>query len=78
MSVKRSSFAPSPRLVDAAMDGYVSWREASAAVEVMYQAWRRAGAGDRVAAFERYCMALDGEERAAEDYRRLVELVSAA
>jgi hypothetical protein len=74
----RSSFAPSRQLVDAVMDGYVSWREASAGVAQTYQAWGRAGADERAAAFDRYRMALDREERAAEDYRRLVEMVQAA
>jgi hypothetical protein len=75
MSVKRSPFAPSRQLVDAVMDGYVSWREASVEVASAYQAWERAARDHRAEAFDRYRVALDREERAADDYRRLVELV---
>jgi hypothetical protein len=78
MSVKRSPFAPSRQLVDAVMDGYISWREASAAVTSAYQAWRRADPADRAQAFHEYDAALDREERAADEYRRLVELVHPA
>jgi hypothetical protein len=77
MSVKRSPFAPSRQLVDAVMDGYVSWREANAASVSAYQVWKRAPADDRTGAFYRYRIELDNEERAANEYRRLVELVRA-
>jgi hypothetical protein len=77
MSVKRSPFAPSRQLVDAVMDGYVGWREASAAAATAYRAWKRAPADERAEAYDRYRFALDNEERAADDYRRLVELVQA-
>jgi hypothetical protein len=78
MSVKRSPFAPSRRLVDAVMDGYVGWREANAAADTAYQAWKGASADERAGAFCRYRLALEREERAADDYRHLVELVQAA
>jgi hypothetical protein len=78
MNVKRSPFASSRQLVDAVMDGYISWREASAAASRSYQAWRRAEGAGRARAFEDYRVALDREERAADEYRRLVELVQAA
>jgi hypothetical protein len=77
MSIKRSPFAPSRQLVDDVMDGYVSWREANAAAATAYQAWKGAPALERTGAFYRYRMALDDEERAANEYRRLVELVRA-
>jgi hypothetical protein len=75
MNVKRSPVAPSRQLVDAVMDCYVSWREASAAVATAYHAWDRAAPDQRAVAFHGYRIALDREERAADDYRRLVELV---
>jgi hypothetical protein len=73
----RSSFAPSRQLVDAVMDRYVSWREATAAATKAYVAWNQATSGELPGAFYRYRLALDREERAADDYRRLVELVQA-
>jgi len=79
MNRKRSSTAsPMTDLIDAVMDGYVTWREESAAVEAAYHAWRGAPAGRRTGAFHDYFAALDREEQAASDYRRLVELAEAA
>ena len=60
------------------MDGYVSWREASAAATKAYHAWNQATSGELPGAFYRYRLALDREERAADEYRRLVEMVRAA
>ena len=79
MSRKRSSTTtPISDLIDAVMDGYVAWREESAAVEAAYHTWRRASAAQRTVAFEDYFAALDREEEAASEYRRLVELAKAA
>jgi hypothetical protein len=78
MNVRRSPSAPSRQLVDAVMDGYISWREASAAVASAYQAWQRADPAGEAQAFCLYHDALDREERAADEYRRLVELVQPA
>jgi hypothetical protein len=79
MSRKRSSTAsPISELIDAVMDGYVNWREESAAVEVAYHTWRAASPDRRTVAFEDYFAALDREERAASEYRRLIELAEAA
>ena len=69
---------PMSDLIDAVMDGYVTWREKSAAVEAAYHTWRRAPANHRAIAFEHYFAALDREEDAASEYRRLVELAEAA
>jgi hypothetical protein len=65
-------------LIDAVMDGYVSWREESAAVEAAYRNWRRAAPDEEAIAFDDYTTALDREEHAASEYRRLVELAEAA
>ncbi|HUA71479.1 MAG TPA: hypothetical protein VMA96_10365 [Solirubrobacteraceae bacterium] len=77
---RKRSFTASPisDLIDAVMDGYVTWREESAAVEAAYRTWRRASSDRRTVAFEDYFAALDREERAASEYRRLVELAEAA
>jgi hypothetical protein len=60
------------------MDGYVTWREESAAVESAYRCWRGAAPDARTAAFDDYFAALDREEHAASEYRRLVELAEVA
>lgn len=65
-------------LIDAVMDGYVSWREESAAVESAYRNWRQAAPNDEAILFDDYIAALDREEHAASEYRRLVELAEAA
>jgi hypothetical protein len=79
MSRKRSStVSPISDLIDAVMDGYVSWREESAAVEEAYRTWRGAPPAQRSIAFEDYFAALDREEQAASKYRRLIELAEAA
>lgn len=79
MNRRRSSTAsPISDLIDAVMDGYVTWREESAAVEAAYRTWRGAPPAQRIVAFEDYFAALDREEHAASEYRRLVELAEAA
>ena len=65
-------------LIDAVMDGYVSWREESAAVESAYRNWRQAAPNEEAILFDDYIAALDREEHAASEYRRLVELAEAA
>ena len=78
MNRKQSStVVPMSDLIDAVMDRYVTWREESVAVEAAYRTWRRASAGQRTVAFEDYFAALDREEEAASEYRRLVELAEA-
>jgi hypothetical protein len=79
MNLKRSPTAsPISDLIDAVMDGYITWREESAAVEAAYQTWRRAPADRRTVAFDDYFAALDREELAASEYRRLIEVAEAA
>jgi len=79
MSLKRAAaLKPMSALIDAVMDGYVAWREASAAVEAAYHRWRLAPLEERQVAFDHYFAALDREEDAASEYRRLVELAEAA
>ena len=74
----KSTVAPMSQLIDEVMDGYVTWREESAAVESAYHSWRSAGRDEEAVAFDDYFAALDREERAASEYRRLVELAEAA
>jgi hypothetical protein len=64
------------QLIDAVMDGYVGWREASAAANSAYQGWREAVGAQRAEAFELYQLALDDEERAAVEYARLIARAS--
>ncbi|HUA44938.1 MAG TPA: hypothetical protein VMA77_06915 [Solirubrobacteraceae bacterium] len=79
MNLKRSPAAsPVSTLVDAVMDGYVDWREESAAVELAYRRWAQAPSSDREVAFDVYRAALDREESAAREYRRLIEHAEAA
>ena len=73
MKLKRSPIeSPSSILIDAVMDGYVAWREESAAVEATYRNWQAARRQEEALAFIAYCAALDREEHAAEHYRRLI------
>jgi hypothetical protein len=60
------------------MDGYVNWREATAAATSAYQAWRQAEDAEKAAAFDLYRLALDCEERAAVEYQRLIERAQTA
>jgi hypothetical protein len=60
------------KLIDAVMDGYVTWREESMAVHATYREWVRAPLAWRGLAFDDYCQALDREERAASEYQRLL------
>jgi hypothetical protein len=78
MKLNRSATAsPSPELIDAVMERYVTWREQSAAVEAAYRRWSHAAAEDRNLCFDDYAAALDQEELAADDYRRLIEQAGA-
>ena len=78
MNVKRSSGAATHRkqLLDDVMDGYVTWREESRTVAASYHSWVCAARDERGLAFDVYFAALDREEQAAADYRRLVEQVT--
>jgi hypothetical protein len=58
--------------VDAAMDAYVDWREACAAVRDAYRDWDIAVREDAGFAFMAYLATLDREERAARRYGRLI------
>jgi hypothetical protein len=74
MRLKRSVLdASSSSVIDAMMDRYVSWREECAAVEKAYADWLGARSEDRALAFAAYSAALDREEYAAGEYRRLIE-----
>ena len=78
MKLKRASRAEAQRrLVDAVIDGYVTWREQSLALDGAYRRWKHAARGERTIAFDEYVWALDREEQAASEYRRRVEDVGA-
>jgi hypothetical protein len=78
MKLNRSATAsPSNELIDAVMERYVTWREQSVAVEAAYRRWSFAPTEDRELAYDDYAASLDREERAADEYRRLVEQASA-
>jgi hypothetical protein len=61
------------RPFDVLIGGYVSWREASAAVTATYENWERVPPDERARAYAAYVTALDSEERAASAYQRLAE-----
>lgn len=64
-------------LVDGVIEGYVSWREESAAVTATYERWSNARSEERSNAFHAYVAALDREERAASAYQHLVAQAAA-
>jgi hypothetical protein len=66
------------RLIDEAIERYVDWREACAAVGDMYARFSRASAGERALSFAAYRAALDQEESAATLYGVAVDRVGAA
>jgi hypothetical protein len=68
-----SSSAAKSKLIDAVMDIYITWREQAAAVESAYRAWTSAAAHERASAYASYAQALDCEELAANEYRRMIE-----
>jgi hypothetical protein len=79
MKRNRSAVAsPVSKLIDAVMDGYVTWREQSVAVHAAYREWLTAPSAWREIAFDDYCAALDREELAASDYHRLLTEAQAA
>ena len=75
-----SAFAGGRRrqYVDDMMDGYVSWRDACAAVAVSYENWKSSVRTDQKLAFSAYVAALDREEQAATAYERAVAQVETA
>jgi hypothetical protein len=65
----------SPLLADEFVDGYLCWREESAAVENAYEQWRGSTRRDRSVAFAAYQAAVDREEHAARVFRNCAERV---
>ena len=77
MNLRRTRPAqPSPEMVDAVIDGYVAWREQSAAAGDAYRRWAKATQAEQATAFAAYVAALDREEWAAARYQWLVGRVS--
>jgi len=69
---------PRNELVSEAMERYVEWREACAAVESAYENWSSAPAGVAELPFVAYSAALDREQSAASVYRRALDLLAEA
>jgi hypothetical protein len=63
------------RLVNKAMDAYLSWREQCIGVRLAYSYWEASRAGDSALWYEAYSEALDREERACELYASLTRRV---
>ena len=72
MKLKKSATTTS---LDAAMEGYVAWRQESRAVAASYRDWNCAARDERGRVSDAYFAALDREELAAAAYQRLVERV---
>lgn len=73
-----SSATTSSELIDAVMDVYVTWRERCAAVEMSYRIWSCAVPEASALAYSGYTAALDREELAADEYRRLIDRAAAS
>jgi hypothetical protein len=71
----RRSTIDSDDLLCARVESYVHWRAQTRLVAESYRAWRRAETKERNFAFARYVSALDREELAAGEYRRMLELL---
>ena len=67
-----------PALVDAVLERYLEWREASRTVSLTYGTWRDVEREQRPRAYADYCAALDAEERAADAYRILIDRIQTA
>lgn len=68
---------PAATLIDDVLERYLDWRQASRAVSHAYGIWQRVDRDQRAVAYADYCEALDAEERAAHEYRLLIDRVSA-
>jgi hypothetical protein len=68
MSILAEPFPLQLDVVDAAVDGYVRWREECAGVREAYRRWSSAGKADWMLAGCAYIAALDREEIAATVY----------
>jgi hypothetical protein len=60
------------RLVNAAMDAYLDWRDECASVSSAYRCWADAGEADAAEAWLAYEIALDREEGASARYATAV------
>ncbi len=79
MKLRSCSFSTtSSELIDAVMDVYVTWRERCVAVEMSYRLWSCSAPEERALAYSGYTAALDREERAADEYRRLLDRATAS
>jgi hypothetical protein len=63
------------RLVQAAMDAYLEWRDECAAVSDAYRRWADAGEAAAAPAWRAYEAALDREQQASLRYAELIQRV---
>jgi hypothetical protein len=63
------------RLVNAAMDAYLDWRDQCAAVSDAYRRWADAEQADVASAWRAYETALDREEHASALYDEVVQRI---
>jgi hypothetical protein len=75
--LQRRQFDQSLReqLIDEAFASYLDWLAESEAVNAAYRVWSRAPRTDAALPFTAYGAALDREERAATDYRSVIDQV---
>jgi hypothetical protein len=65
-------------LTDRMLDAYVDWREAATVVQDRYTSWSHSLRCDRSLRYGSYLAALDGEDRAAQNYAlRIGEVTNA-
>ena len=65
------------RLLDEAFEAYLRWREEAAAVELAYSRWRETGGRAARGAFTMFGLRLGREERAAQEYERVLAALDA-
>jgi hypothetical protein len=67
--------SPRRRLVNAAMNAYLDWRDQCAAVSDAYRRWADAGGADVGSAWRAYEVALEREEHASALYDDVVRRI---
>ena len=72
---RNSSHGPTVTGGRALNDAHMTWVAAEVAAEDALNAWSKAAAPDRAAAYATYQAALDREEAAADDLQRLGDLI---
>jgi hypothetical protein len=65
-------------LTDRMLDAYVDWRETATVVQDRYTSWSHSPRCDRSLRYASYLAALDGEDRAAQNYAQQIREVTNA